>query len=45
VGAGTLVFVAHRQVSATLTHAATLMEHLSTMLWHSGDAPDLSDAF
>ncbi len=45
VGVGTLVFVSRRQVSATSTYAATLMEHLSTMLWHSGDAPDLSDAF
>lgn len=45
VGAGTLVFVPRRQISATSTYAATLMEHLSTMLWHSGDAPDLSDAF
>lgn len=45
VGAGTVVFVRRRQISATSTYAATLMEHLSTMLWHSGDAPDLSDAF
>ncbi len=45
VDAGPLVFVPRRQVSATSTYAATLMEHLSTMLWHSGDAPDLSDAF
>lgn len=42
---GVLVFVPRRQISATSTYAATLMEHLSTMLWHSGDAPDLSDAF
>jgi thymidylate kinase len=40
-----LVFVSRRQVSVTSTYASTLMEHLSTMLWHSGDAPDLSDAF
>ncbi len=40
-----LVFVSRRQISATSTYAATLMEHLSIMLWHSGDAPDLSDAF
>jgi thymidylate kinase len=40
-----LVFVPRRQISATSTYAATLMEHLSTMLWHSGDAPDLSDSF
>ncbi|MGH3702426.1 MAG: hypothetical protein ACRDQY_23840, partial [Pseudonocardiaceae bacterium] len=45
VGVGELAFVARRQVSATSTYAATLMQHLSTMLWHSGDAPDLSDAF
>ncbi len=44
-GAGALAFVSRRQISATSTYAATLMEHLSTMLWHSGDAPDLSDAF
>ncbi len=44
-GAGALVFVSRRQISATSAYAATLMEHLSTMLWHSGDAPDLSDAF
>lgn len=45
VGAGSLVFVPRRQISATSAYAATLMEHLSTMLWHSGDAVDLSDAF
>ncbi|WP_410583902.1 dTMP kinase [Amycolatopsis sp. lyj-108] len=44
-GTGALVFVPRRQISATSTYAATLMEHLSTMLWHSGDAPDLSDSF
>lgn len=44
-GTGTLAFVPRRQVSATSTYAAGLMEQLSTMLWHSGDAPDLSDAF
>jgi thymidylate kinase len=42
---GALAFVPRRQISATSAYAATLMEHLSTMLWHSGDAPDLSDAF
>ncbi|MBE8523057.1 hypothetical protein ILP97_37140 [Amycolatopsis sp. H6(2020)] len=42
---GALAFVSRRQISATSAYAATLMEHLSTMLWHSGDAPDLSDAF
>ena len=45
MGVGTLVFVPRRQISATSTYTATLMEHMSTMLWHSGDAPDLSDAF
>lgn len=45
VGTGSLAFVPRRQISATSTYAATLMGHLSTMLWHSGDAPDLSDAF
>lgn len=45
VGAGGLAFVSRRQISATSAYAATLMEHLSTMLWHSGDAPDLSDTF
>lgn len=45
VGTGALAFVSRRQVSATSPYAATLMDHLSTMLWHSGDAPDLSDAF
>ncbi|MDQ3275468.1 MAG: hypothetical protein M3Q39_10685 [Actinomycetota bacterium] len=45
MGVGTLVFVPRRQISATSTYAATLMEHMSVMLWYSGDAPDLSDAF
>ena len=45
MGASPLVFVPRRQISSTSSYAATLMEHLSTMLWHSGDAPDLSDAF
>lgn len=45
-GAGRrLVFVPRRQVSSTSPYAATLMRHLATMLWESGDAPDLSDAF
>jgi thymidylate kinase len=43
--AGALVFVSRRQVSVTSAYSATLMGHLSTMLWHSGDAQDLSDAF
>ncbi|MDQ2881604.1 MAG: hypothetical protein M3Y48_10340 [Actinomycetota bacterium] len=45
LGASSLAFVPRRQISVTSTYAATLMEHLSTMLWYSGDAPDLSDAF
>ncbi|WP_322770652.1 hypothetical protein [Frankia sp. Cr1] len=40
-----LVFVSRRQVSATSDYSATLMEQLATVLWHSGDAPDLPDAF
>ncbi|MFI9591188.1 hypothetical protein [Nonomuraea sp. NPDC052265] len=40
-----MVFAPRRQISATSRYAATLMEHLATMLWHSGDAPDLPDAF
>ncbi|MEU3559686.1 hypothetical protein [Kitasatospora sp. NPDC006786] len=34
-----------RQVSTNSAYAATLMEPLARMLWHSGDAPDLSDSF
>ncbi|WP_316521155.1 AAA family ATPase [Kitasatospora brasiliensis] len=37
--------VNRRQVSTHSAYAATLMEPLARMLWHSGDAPDLSDAF
>lgn len=40
-----LVFVPRRQISATSAYAAKLMQQLATMLWHSGDAPDLPDAF
>lgn len=40
-----LVYIPRRQISESSLYAATLMNHLSTMLWHSGDAPDLSDAF
>jgi thymidylate kinase len=40
-----LVFVSRRQVSATSDYSAKLMEQLATVLWHSGDAPDLPDAF
>ncbi|WP_406279178.1 aminotransferase class I/II-fold pyridoxal phosphate-dependent enzyme [Nocardia sp. NBC_00881] len=46
VGTGQgLVFVSRRQISRTSAYAAALMEHLSTMLWHSGDDPVLSDGF
>jgi thymidylate kinase len=40
-----LVFVSRRQVSATSSYSARIMNQLSTVLWHSGDAPDLPDAF
>jgi thymidylate kinase len=40
-----LAFVGRRQVSATSAYAANLMNQLSEVLWHSGDAPDLPDAF
>jgi thymidylate kinase len=40
-----LVFVSKRQISGTSAYAAKLMTHLATMLWHSGDAPDLPDSF
>ena len=40
-----LVFVSRRQISGTSAYAAKIMDHLATMLWHSGDALDLSDAF
>lgn len=42
---GVLVFVERRQISATSAYSATLMEHLATMLWNSGDARDLPDTF
>ncbi|WP_433513773.1 hypothetical protein ACQP2T_61210 [Nonomuraea sp. CA-143628] len=45
-GAGArLVFVPRRQVSQTSPYSRTLMTQLATMLWHSGDAPDLPDGF
>lgn len=44
-GDAPLVFTSKRQVSRTSPYAAKLMEHLANMLWHSGDAPDLPDAF
>lgn len=40
-----LVFVPRRQISAASEYAAGLMKQLATMLWHSGDAPDLPDSF
>lgn len=40
-----LVFVSRRQISASSGYAARLMEHLATVLWHSGDGPDLPDGF
>lgn len=40
-----LVYVPRRQISATSDYSAKLMRHLATMLWHSGESRDLSDAF
>jgi len=40
-----LVYVPKRQISRTSGYAAKLMTPLATLLWHSGDAADLSDAF
>jgi thymidylate kinase len=40
-----LVFAPKRQISGTSAYAAKLMTHLATMLWHSGDEPDLPDSF
>lgn len=40
-----VTFVSRRQISATSQFSANLMQQLSTMLWHSGDAMDLSDTF
>jgi thymidylate kinase len=40
-----LVFVSRRQISATSDYSAGIMKQLSSVLWHSGDAPDLPDAF
>lgn len=42
---GALTFVSRRQISKTSNDAALLMQQVSTLLWHSGDTPDLSDAF
>jgi thymidylate kinase len=39
------VFVGRRQISGTSPYAANLMRQLAHVLWHSGDAPDLPDAF
>ncbi|MEV0453805.1 dTMP kinase [Catellatospora methionotrophica] len=40
-----LVYVPRRQISGTSDYSASLMRHLSTMLWDSGDSPDLPDSF
>jgi thymidylate kinase len=40
-----LVFVSRRQVSATSDYSASLMRHIATMLWHSGESRDLPDSF
>lgn len=40
-----LVYVPRNQVSRTSAFSARLMDSLSTMLWHSGDARDLPDGF
>ncbi|WP_031074400.1 dTMP kinase [Streptomyces sp. NRRL WC-3742] len=40
-----LVHIDRRQVSTESAYAAMLMEPLARMLWHSGDARDLSDNF
>lgn len=40
-----LVFVPRRQISATSSYAANVMGQLANVLWHSGDSPDLPDAF
>jgi len=40
-----LVFVSRRQISGTSDYSANVMRQLATVLWHSGDAPDLPDTF
>ncbi|GLY99800.1 hypothetical protein [Actinoplanes sp. NBRC 103695] len=47
LGAGPreLVFAGRRQISATSAYAANVMSQLANVLWHSGDARDLPDAF
>ncbi|WP_433892711.1 aminotransferase class V-fold PLP-dependent enzyme [Streptomyces sp. CA-111067] len=40
-----VTYVDRRQVSTTAPYATRLMEHLSQMLWHCGDSPDLPDTF
>lgn len=40
-----VVHLTRRQISTASSYAARLMEPLATMLWHSGDAPDLPDSF
>jgi thymidylate kinase len=43
-GGTPLVFVSRRQVSCTSAYAAKVMDRIATVLWHSGDSPDLPDA-
>lgn len=45
IGERGLVFVSRRQISATSDYSSGVMSQLSNVLWHSGDAPDLPDAF
>ncbi|MFI9362040.1 dTMP kinase [Kitasatospora sp. NPDC053057] len=45
LAASGLVHLDRRQVSTDSAYAALLMEPLARMLWHSGDARDLSDNF
>jgi hypothetical protein len=40
-----LAFVSRRQVSGTSDWTAKIMEHVATVLWHSGDSTDLPDSF
>jgi len=43
--AGGRVFVSRRQISGVSAYAGKLMDHLATVLWHSGDSADLPDSF
>lgn len=40
-----VVFVPRRQISATSSYSRKLMSQLASILWHSGDSPDLPDGF